>query len=124
VTAGEFRSFVERYSTQPTALSRIRDVADTFGWGFRRVHAYYYGERRVPDHIAQVVKPSLKSKRAAVATQANATLLMVRAEFDRLEGYVSAVENMCRECEPSGECQVPTCPLRSVSPLPLARSAG
>lgn len=122
MTAAEFRTFVERYSAQPTAMSRIRDVADTFGWGFRRVHAYYYGERRVPDHIAAVIKPSLGTRRAATTLQTNATLLMVQAELNRVETYVNAVEKMCRECEPSGECKTVSCPLRDVSPMPLARN--
>lgn len=32
----------------------------------------------------------------------------------------TAVAAMCRDCEPSGVCRTPECPLRPVSPLPLA----
>ena len=38
----------------------------------------------------------------------------------QLHGYHGAVANMCRSCEPEGVCRTPDCPLRSVSPLPLA----
>ena len=120
MTAAQFRAFVDRYSAETSALARIRDVAETFGWTWKRVHSYYYGERKVPDHIAAVVKPEVKTARAAEVLQSNATLLMVRAELDRLERYAAAVEKMCGECEPSGECRTPTCPLRAVTRTPLA----
>jgi hypothetical protein len=35
--------------------------------------------------------------------------------------YVAAVDAFCRACEPDGACRTPECPLRVVSPLPLAR---
>lgn len=123
MTGAQFRAFVERYSSEPTALGRIRDVADAFGWTWKRVHSYYYGERNVPEHIAAVVQPAQKSYKSATERQANAALFLIEAEFSRLETYVSAVEKMCRECEPSGECRVTKCPLRGVSPMPLARDA-
>lgn len=123
MTADEFRDFVDRYSHEKTAIARIRDVAETFGWGWHRIHAYYYGERRVPLHIATIIRPNLKSRRAASTMQTNAALLLVRNEFERLEEHVAAVARMCAECESSGECKLPSCPLRAVSPLPLARGA-
>ena len=35
--------------------------------------------------------------------------------------YVAAVDAFCRSCELDGACRTPGCPLRIVSPLPLAR---
>lgn len=37
----------------------------------------------------------------------------------RLVNVLAAVEAMCRQCEPSGQCRTADCPLRSVSPLPF-----
>jgi hypothetical protein len=35
--------------------------------------------------------------------------------------YVAAVDAYCRTCEPEATCRTPECPLRVVSPLPIAR---
>jgi transcriptional regulator with XRE-family HTH domain len=35
--------------------------------------------------------------------------------------YVDAVAAYCRACEPEATCRTPECPLRVVSPLPIAR---
>jgi transcriptional regulator with XRE-family HTH domain len=40
----------------------------------------------------------------------------------RLADHVVAVTEMCRRCEPEGLCRDMECPLRAVSPLPLARA--
>ena len=37
--------------------------------------------------------------------------------------YVAAVAAYCRACEPEGVCRASDCPLRVVSPLPVARRA-
>jgi transcriptional regulator with XRE-family HTH domain len=44
----------------------------------------------------------------------------VRAERTAAR-HVAAVDAFCRACEPDGACRTPECPLRVVSPLPLAR---
>lgn len=41
----------------------------------------------------------------------------------RLRAYQAAVEAFCRACEPDLTCKRSTCPLRPVSPLPLAALA-
>jgi DNA-binding XRE family transcriptional regulator len=38
----------------------------------------------------------------------------------RLPQFQAAIEAMCRGCEPDGYCRLESCPLRVVSPLPLA----
>lgn len=38
----------------------------------------------------------------------------------QMHGYHVAITNMCRSCEPEGTCHDQRCPLRPVSPLPLA----
>ncbi len=121
MTAEEFQAWVGRWSAQRTTLGRVREVASSFGWGYRRVRSWYYGERAVPDHIAAIIRPIRLTQKASTAYQKNAALLIVGAELDRLSDHVSAVERMCRDCEPAGECKTPDCPLRSVSPMPLAR---
>jgi transcriptional regulator with XRE-family HTH domain len=45
-------------------------------------------------------------------------VLAVRMER-QLDQHRVAVAAMCGECEPSGACRTPDCPLRLVSPLPL-----
>jgi DNA-binding XRE family transcriptional regulator len=40
---------------------------------------------------------------------------------NRLEVYQAAVDDFCRACCPEGVCDRPTCELRPVSPLQLAR---
>lgn len=42
----------------------------------------------------------------------------VRQMEGQLEAHLTAVEAMCRSCEPEGLCRNEECPLRSVSPLP------
>jgi len=39
----------------------------------------------------------------------------------RATRYADAVAEFCRACEPEGICRTPECPLRVVSPLPIAR---
>lgn len=41
----------------------------------------------------------------------------------RLTDYQDAVAAFCRQCEPEGVCRVAKCPLRALSPLPLALDA-
>lgn len=43
-----------------------------------------------------------------------------RGVESRLAVVQSAVDAMCRDCEPLGVCREAACPLRAVSPLPLA----
>jgi len=45
-----------------------------------------------------------------------------RAHIEELEELRRSVASMCNECEPEGYCRTPDCPLRVVSPLPLARA--
>jgi len=45
-----------------------------------------------------------------------------RAAVDELHELRRSVAGMCGECEPEGYCRTPACPLRTVSPLPLART--
>lgn len=57
-------------------------------------------------------------------TPARKKLTAMRADLKAtqeslLELQVS-VQEMCRSCEPAGYCRTPECPLRPVSPLPLA----
>ena len=51
------------------------------------------------------------------------TSLRGRAEVaeNRLRRHQAAVAAFCRGCEPEGTCRDARCPLRIVSPLPLAR---
>ena len=42
-----------------------------------------------------------------------------RTPFRDPEGRQSAIEAMCRSCEPEGVCRVPDCPLRRYSPFPF-----
>ena len=44
-----------------------------------------------------------------------------RAALEELQELRRSVATMCDECEPEGYCRTPNCPLRVVSPLPLAR---
>lgn len=44
------------------------------------------------------------------------------AAVRRLKLHQQAIGAMCRSCQPDGECRDATCPLRVVSPLPLAQS--
>ena len=37
----------------------------------------------------------------------------------RVDPALLAIAAMCRQCEPSGKCSVPACPLRRFSPYPL-----
>lgn len=57
---------------------------------------------------------------AAVLHQQAAEGRAVVKELGELRRSVAA---MCHECEPEGYCRTPACPLRVVSPLPLARAA-
>lgn len=45
-----------------------------------------------------------------------------RAAVEELGELRRSVAAMCTECEPEGYCRTPACPLRVVSPLPLARA--
>jgi hypothetical protein len=45
-----------------------------------------------------------------------------RAALDEIAELQRSVAAMCNECEPDGYCRTPDCPLRIVSPLPLARA--
>lgn len=45
------------------------------------------------------------------------------AQHDELLAHRTAVASMCNDCEPEGYCRTADCPLRSVSPLPLQRTA-
>jgi len=45
-----------------------------------------------------------------------------RAAIQELGELRRSVASMCDECEPEGYCRTPDCPLRVVSPLPLARA--
>ena len=42
-----------------------------------------------------------------------------RASYEIPKEYEIAVGKFCRQCEPGGVCHDGTCPLRSVSPIPL-----
>ena len=46
-----------------------------------------------------------------------------RAAIEELGELRRSVAAMCADCEPEGYCRTPACPLRVVSPLPLARAA-
>jgi hypothetical protein len=41
---------------------------------------------------------------------------------DRLDRHQLPVKRYCDGCEPQGACHVGDCPLREVSPLPLAEA--
>lgn len=45
-----------------------------------------------------------------------------RTQFRDPEGRQSAIERMCRSCEPDGVCRTPDCPLRRYSPFPYVAS--
>lgn len=45
-----------------------------------------------------------------------------RAAVEELVELRHSVASMCKLCEPEGICRTPDCPLRIVSPLPLARA--
>lgn len=45
-----------------------------------------------------------------------------RASLEERDALRRAVGAMCADCEPEGYCRTAACPLRSVSPLPLARA--
>ena len=48
-----------------------------------------------------------------------------RTPFRDPEGRQSAIDRMCRSCEPDGACRAPDCPLRAYSPLPyITQSRG
>ena len=53
--------------------------------------------------------------------QRERTASAYKADRHRLALYVESVDRHCRSCEPRGVCVTAECPLREVSPLPLAR---
>lgn len=57
-------------------------------------------------------------------TPARKKLTAMRADLkatqDELAEHKVSIESMCGSCEPAGYCRTPECPLRLVSPLPLA----
>jgi hypothetical protein len=73
------------------------------------VHEYYKGRHQD--------RKSLTDLEAA----ARAAEQEAKADHQELGEHRSAVAAMCRDCEPEGYCRTPACPLRLVSPLPLAR---
>jgi len=69
--------------------------------------------------IAEKVRHALSDR-----TPARQKLTAMRADLkatqeEIVELKVSVLE-MCRSCEPAGYCRTPECPLRPVSPIPLA----
>jgi transcriptional regulator with XRE-family HTH domain len=48
----------------------------------------------------------------------------VRDAEQALSAYQDAVAAMCAACEPEGLCRTAACPLRGISPLPLANAPG
>jgi len=115
LTPDEFRAWVDRRSSADTCGKRIREVANSFGWGERRVRSWYYAERPVPLHIAVALHPQ-------VTSTFGRALRVVTSEMDRLDDLTRAIREMCRQCEEGGECHIPDCPLRAVSPMPLRRN--
>jgi len=77
----------------------------------------YCGETclRIAAKIRKALAPStpLRSQLRAVKADLAATQV-------ELVDLKASVELMCRSCEPAGYCRTTECPLRPVSPLPLA----
>lgn len=67
----------------------------------------------------------LKSRRGVpVALRADAAERTVNSLVDGMLVYFQSVAKMCGTCEPEGVCRMASCPLRSVSPLPLRATHG
>jgi hypothetical protein len=92
--------------------ARLRDC-DACGREFVVEHAS-------PARYCSLACRRFQAKRAGARRDLSRAVLQRRVEL--LDG---AVARMCGECEPSGVCQTPTCPLQlaGVSPAPVARSA-
>jgi hypothetical protein len=78
---------------------------------YRLVHEYDLS-------FAHAQRRKLGSEEAVLHAQAAEG----RARLEELEELRRSVAGMCKECEPEGYCRTAACPLRIVSPLPLARA--
>lgn len=80
-----------------------------------------------PEQAVQILRGELlrvgavrKQSVGQALTLLDDVLEPVRQAVGLTEVYSAAVEAMCRECEPEGLCRNVECPLRPVSPLPVA----
>lgn len=69
--------------------------------------------------IAQKIRNVL-GDRTPARKKLTAALADLKATQVALTELQISVEEMCRSCEPAGYCRIAECPLRPVSPLPLA----
>jgi len=77
----------------------------------------YCSERclRIAAKIRNVLGDRTPARKKLTAMRAD-----LKATQDELSELKVSVEAMCGSCEPAGYCRTPECPLRLVSPLPLA----
>jgi hypothetical protein len=69
------------------------------------------------------IGPVRKQKIGHALTLLEDVLAPVRQADGLTAVYTAAVAAMCAGCEPEGLCRTPECPLRTVSPLPIAGEA-
>jgi len=77
----------------------------------------YCGERclTIAAKIRNVLGDRTPARKKLTAMRAD-----LKATQEALTELQVSVEEMCRSCEPAGYCRTAECPLRPVSPLPLA----
>jgi hypothetical protein len=75
---------------------------------------------RVRGTTAPVSRKALRRAADQYARSGSKRGRRVEAVQVRLDAAMAAAAAFCRSCEPEGYCQTPDCPLRPVSPLPLA----
>ena len=110
------KRYCSRDCVEVAALLRARPaaglLADVLADELTRVHGTAQSLRRKP------LTAALDQYRASDAHR--------QTRLDRssrqLDSVRAAIDAMCNDCEPAGVCRTADCPLRTVSPLPLALS--
>lgn len=119
-------------TSMPT-VERSEVLADALHWP-RLVELAKEARRKACDNCGKTFVNEHQSPRRYCSTacknnqakQAGARRDLSRAVLQRRVAVLDrAIAEMCGECEPSGVCQTPTCPLQlsGVSPASIARSA-
>lgn len=100
-----------------------KQLADLTARSERTIMSYLYGERRVPDDIASILR-ALEQNGGTPWWEETAKRMaqaMTTDLYRERKALRQAVLAMCRSCEPDGVCMQADCPLRPVSPLPLTQ---
>lgn len=134
MTRDEFRALMTAAGVDRPRLAAAMRVSE------RAVKSWWYGERPIPPAaaavlaaiargrvVANAVERDLidtitaeRQRRVAAEIRLRDARINARRRQGPVEAYVAAVDTFCRSCEPEGRCRDGTCPLRPVSPLPLA----